>query len=373
MPGFIDLHTHLREPGYESKETIETGSKAAVAGGFTTIFAMPNTFPAPDNVKTIKVIQKLIEETSYCEVKLVGAATLNREGKVISPVEKMQQAGIHFFSDDGSPVSDSAILRELLIRTRNSHGVVSDHCEELSISQKFPVNDGVVAEKLGLRGQPSSSEELQLAKGVFLASETGGHYHAQHLSSAKSVQLLRWAKSLNIYVTGEVTVHHLALTEDTVLKQGTNAKCAPPLRRESDRQELIRGIKDYTIDCIVTDHAPHEEAEKNRDLKSAPFGVTGLETAFSIIYSLHKKENIPLKRVVELFTKAPAEIAAINRGSLNPGNIANITVFDPEKEWVVKKPFYSKSSNSPFINRKLKGKIVLTFINGNRIFKHPPL
>jgi dihydroorotase len=366
--GLIDLHVHLREPGGEVKEDFETGTKAAVAGGFTTICAMPNTDPVPDSLKSILEIKNSIIKKAFCNVLIVGAATIGRDGNKLSDIENLAKEVVAF-SDDGKAVENAELIRELLIETKKVSLPFSDHCEVVEISKKAPVHHGNVSEKMGIKGQPYTSETVQLAKGIMLAHETKGHYHAQHLSSKHSIELLKWAKEMGIGVTGEVTVHHLFLTDKALFKHGTNAKCAPPLRDKKDRLALVEALNSGILDAIVTDHAPHTNSEKSLELNDAPFGVIGLETAFSAVYTLVKSGDLSLNRVIEAFTSSPASLFSINnKGRLLPGYDGDVAIFNPSLQWKVKLPFVSKGSNSPFIGMDLSGRMVKTVINGNIIF-----
>lgn len=364
LPGLIDGHVHLREPGYEHKETVETGTRAALAGGFTTVFAMPNTDPPPDDVDHWETVSSLLCGGAV-DIFPVASATIGRLGRQLVDVPALFDKGARVFSDDGDAIENPALLRELLGLSAKMGFLVSDHCEDPRLSGKRPLHQGAVAKHLGLDGQPPSAETLQLAKGIVLAAETQGRYHAQHLSAAHSVELVRWARSEGWDVTGEVTVHHLFFTQEVVLKAHSDAKCAPPLRTEDDRRALLDGCIDGTISAIVTDHAPHTSEEKTQDLEESPFGVIGLETAVSALHTLGERGELPFERAVHLLTEGPAERFGLpDRGRLASGLRADITLFDPGLEWTVRPPFFSKSRNTPFIAERLKGRVIGVLCRG---------
>ncbi|MBU1241430.1 dihydroorotase [Myxococcota bacterium] len=364
IPGLIDAHVHLREPGFEEKESILSGSRAALAGGFTTIFSMPNTNPPPDTPERYGFIAGL-GHNAPVDVVVVGAATLGRKGQELVDYQSLHRLGATVFSDDGDPLWDPVLLRRLLKASARLGFIVSDHCEDPRLSGKFPLHEGSVAKALGLPGQPSSAETVQLAKGIALAVETGGRYHAQHLSARESIDLVRQARNLGWPVTCEVTVHHLFYTQEVIHRALGNGKCAPPLRSEEDRRALLTGCTDGTVSAIVTDHAPHLAKEKLLPLGDAPFGVIGLETALSAVHTLAKRGELAFERGIHLMTAAPASLFGLSgAGSLVAGNCADITLFNPAMEWTVEPPFYSKSQNSPFISETLQGRVAAVFKDG---------
>lgn len=369
FPGLIDLHVHLRDPGNTAAEDLASGTRAAVAGGFTTVCAMPNTSPPPDSPARIREQVRRFGEEAYCRVHCVGAATLGRAGKEPADLEGGRDEGAVAFSDDGDAVADSAILREVLLRCLSCGAVFSDHCERLELSGRHPVADGALARGLGVSGQPWTAETVQLAQGLLLAAETGARYHAQHLSSRHSVALMRFALEQGFPVTAEVTVHHLALTAGAVLTHGTDAKCAPPLRDEADRLALIEGLRQGVIRAIVTDHAPHSAERKAAGITDAPFGVIGLETALAVLHGLSLRGELPLRDALPALTSSAAGVYGLaDRGRLLPGFAGDVTVFDPGETWTPAPPFVSKSRNSPFTGAPLQGRVRATFVGGQCVY-----
>ena len=371
FPGLIDLHVHLRDPGFTSSEDLASGTRAAVAGGFTSVCAMPNTVPPPDDPEQIREQVRRFSELAYCRVHCVAAATIGRAGREVVDVAACRAAGAVAFSDDGDAVADPLILREALERCRDCGSVLSDHCERPELSGKHPMACGAVQEELGCAGQPWTAETLQLAQGILLAAGSGvaagsgARYHAQHLSSRYSVELVKWALERGYPVTAEVTVHHLALTAEAVKRHGSNAKCAPPLRDEDDRKALLNAVKKGWIQAIVTDHAPHPVERKAAGLNEAPFGVIGLETAMAVIFDLDRRGELPLKSSLPALTASAAEVVGwTDRGRLLPGFAGDLTVFDPRQSWTVSAPFHSKSQNSPFLGETLQGRVRATFVQG---------
>ncbi len=369
LPGLIDLHVHLRDPGNTAAEDLESGTRAAVAGGFTTVCAMPNTTPPPDSPERIREQARRFDEEAYCRVHCVGAATIDRAGKLPAELAAGRDAGAVAFSDDGDAVADPAILREVLLRCRSCGAVFSDHCERVELSGRHPMAAGGPADRLGVPGQPWTAETVQLAQGILLAAETGARYHAQHLSSRHSVALVRWAREQGFPVTAEVTVHHLALTAEAVAVHGADAKCAPPLRDEADRLALCDGVRSGIIGAIVTDHAPHPPERKAAGLAAAPFGVIGLETALAVLHDLSLSGHLAFEDALRALTASPAAIYGFSdRGRLAPGLVGDVTVFDPEERWIPAAPFVSKSRNSPFSGSPQKGRVRATFVRGCRVY-----
>jgi dihydroorotase len=365
FPGLIDLHVHLRDPGLTDAEDIASGTRAAVAGGFTSVCAMPNTTPPPDDVTRVAEQVRRFSELAYCRVHCVAAATVGRAGREVVDVAACRTAGAVAFSDDGDAVADPLVLREALERCRACGSVLSDHCERPELSGKHPVACGSVQVELGCAGQPWTAETLQLAQGILLAAGCGARYHAQHLSSRHSVELLKWALERGYPVTAEVTVHHLALTAEAVKRHGADAKCAPPLRDEEDRQALLEGVRKGWIQAIVTDHAPHLPQRKAAGLDAAPFGVVGLETAMAVVFGLDRRGELPLKTSLPALTAQAAEVVGWNdRGRLLPGFAGDLTVFDPRPTWTVTPPFHSRSRNSPFVGETLQGRVRATLVQG---------
>ncbi|HWC76528.1 MAG TPA: dihydroorotase [Blastocatellia bacterium] len=372
-PGFVDLHVHLREPGDEYKETVASGAKAAVAGGFTTICAMPNTNPVNDNASVTRHIIDKAREAGLAHVHPVGAITRRSEGEELAEMAEMREAGAVAVSDDGRPVMNSQVMRHAMEYAHDHSLVIVDHCQDLNLSAGGVMHEGRFSTLLGLKGMSSAAEESHVSRDILLAELTGTRVHIAHISTKGSVDLVRAAKHCGIPVTCEVTPHHLALTDEAVLTFDTNTKMSPPLRSEEDRQALIDGLRDGTIDAIATDHAPHHMDEKMYEYDRAPFGVVGLETALGVsISTLCKAEGLPLSRVIEALTIGPARVFSLDCGTLSPGAVADVTVFDPDHEWKVDPyEFYSRSRNTPFAGWKLRGRVVATFVNGREVFRLP--
>jgi dihydroorotase len=369
-PGFIDLHVHLREPGEEYKETIASGAAAAVAGGFTSICAMPNTKPVNDNASVTRFIIEKGREAGLARVYPVGAVTRESKGEELAEMAEMKAAGAVAVSDDGRPVMNSQVMRHAMEYARDHGLVVVDHCQDLHLAAGGVMHEGRYSTLLGLRGMSSAAEESQVARDIMLAELTGARVHIAHISTEGSVELVRRAKGKGIAVTCEVTPHHLALTDAAVIGFDTNTKTSPPLRSEKDRAALIDGVRDGTIDAIATDHAPHHSDEKMLEYDRAPSGVVGLETALGVVLTaLHHSAGVPLSRIVEMLTIGPARAFSLPGGTLAPGSPADITIFDPEREWTVDpQRFKSKSRNTPFAGWKLRGQVVVTFVRGKRVF-----
>ena len=369
-PGFIDLHVHLREPGEEYKETIASGAAAAVAGGFTSICAMPNTKPVNDNASVTRFLIDKAREAGLARVYPVGAITRESKGEELAEMAEMKAAGAVAVSDDGRPVMNGQVMRHAMEYARDHGLVVVDHCQDLHLAAGGVMHEGQYSTLLGLKGMSSAAEESQVARDIMLAELTGARVHIAHISTAGSVELVRRAKGKGIAVTCEVTPHHLALTDAAVVGFDTNTKMSPPLRSEQDRDVLIEGVRDGTIDAIATDHAPHHSDEKMLEYDRAPSGVVGLETALGVVLTvLHHSAGMPLSRIVEMLTIAPARAFSLPGGTLAVGSAADVTVFDPESKWTVGiQSFRSKSRNTPFAGWKLTGKVVATLVGGRRVF-----
>ena len=368
-PGFIDLHVHLREPGDEYKETIASGAAAAVAGGFTSICAMPNTTPVNDNASVTRFIIDKAREAGLARVYPIGAITRESKGQELAEMAEMKAAGAVAVSDDGRPVMNNQVMRHAMEYARDHGLVVVDHCQDLNLAAGGVMHEGRYSTLLGLRGMSSAVEENHVARDIMLSELTGARIHIAHLSTAGSVELVRRAKQKGVAVTCEVTPHHLALTDAAVAGFDTNTKMSPPLRSETDRAALIEGVLDGTIDAIATDHAPHHADEKMLDYDHAPSGVVGLETALGVALTvLHHSHGVPLARVIEMLTIGPARAFSLRGGTLAEGSSADITVFDTANEWAVDpRSFKSKSRNTPFAGWKLSGRVVKTLIAGRRV------
>jgi dihydroorotase len=370
-PGFIDLHVHLREPGEEYKETIASGATAAVAGGFTSICAMPNTKPVNDNGSVTRFIIDKAKEAGLARVYPVGALTLESKGEELAEMAEMKEAGAVAVSDDGRPVMNSQVMRHAMEYARDHGLVVVDHCQDLNLTAGGVMNEGRYSTLLGLKGMNRSAEESHVARDLMLAELTGARVHIAHISTAAAVEMVRRAKRQGVAVTCEVTPHHLAITDEAVVGFDTNTKMSPPLRSQEDRVALIEGVRDGTIDAIATDHAPHHLDEKMLEFDRAPFGVVGLETALGIALTvLHRSGGIPVGRIIEMMSIASARAFSLQGGTLAPGSPADVTVFDPDREWTVEpKRFKSRSRNTPFAGWRLRGSVVATFVAGREVFR----
>ncbi len=372
-PGLIDLHTHLREPGYEEKETIASGSRAAARGGFTTIACMPNTNPPLDSQTAIEYIKATAAAEGVIRVLPIGCISKGRKGKELAEMGELAAAGVIAFSDDGEPASNSYIMRQALDYSRAFDLPVTDHCEDAILTEGGQMNEGVVSAKLGLRGIPNAAEDIIVARDLALAQLTGGWLHIAHTTTEGAVELIRRAKEKGVKVTAEVTPHHLTLTEERVIGYDTNAKVNPPLRTEKDIEALIQGLNDNTIDIIATDHAPHTEGDKLCEFAQAPFGISGLETALGNLMGLVHKKKLSLTTLIAKLTSEPAKILGGKQGKLGTlavGAPADITVFDPDLEWVVDtKDFVSKGKNTPLAGEKLKGRVIATIYGGKVVYK----
>lgn len=369
VPGFIDLHVHLREPGEEYKETIASGASAAVAGGFTSICAMPNTKPVNDNASVTRFIIDKSREAGLARVYPVGAITRESKGQELAEMAEMKQAGAVAVSDDGRPVMDSQVMRHAMEYARDHGLVVVDHCQDLHLAAGGVMNEGRYSTLLGLKGMNNAAEQAHVARDIMLAELTGARVHIAHISTGRSVELVRRAKREGLAVTCEVTPHHLALTDLAVAGFDTNTKISPPLRSEDDRAALIEAVRDGTIDAIATDHAPHHRDEKMLEYDRAPNGVIGLETALGVALTvLHHSFAIPLARIIEMLTTGPARTFSLPCGTLAVGSPADIAVIDTEMEWTVDpQRFKSKSRNTPFAGWKLRGRVVETLIAGKKV------
>lgn len=367
VPGLVDIHVHLRDPGQEYKETIETGTAAAAHGGFTGICSMPNTNPTTDNATTIDYVLDKAAQAGHCRVYPSGACTKGLKGESLSEMGDMVLHGAVAFTDDGRGVQNSGVMRRVMDYAKMFNKVVMSHCQDEDLVGPGQVNEGVVSTRLGLAGWPATGEELQIQRDIALSELTGCPIHIQHISSARGVELVREGKARGIQVTCEVTPHHLVLNEDDITTTyNTNLKMNPPLRSKADNAALIEGIKDGTIDCIVTDHAPHADHEKAREFELAPFGMTGLETSLGVILTyLVDPGLITYNELVELMAIKPREILRLDQVTLKQGSVADITIFDPEVTWTVQSDdMYSKSHNSGFLGYTLKGRATDVFVGG---------
>jgi len=370
-PGFIDLHCHLRQPGAEEKETIATGTQAAARGGFTTICCMPNTSPPLDNEATINYVKATAAKEGIVRVLPIGCVSKGRKGEELVDMGELEAAGVIAYSDDGEPVSNPQLMRQALDYSRAFGLPVIDHCENKAISEGGQINEGIVSLELGLRGIPDAAEETIVHRDLALARQTGGRLHIAHVSTEGSVELIRHGKEQGIRVTAEVTPHHLTLTEEAALGFNTSAKVNPPLRTRRDIQALIRGLNEGVIDIIATDHAPHTEADKKCEFIQAAFGISGFETALGSLMSLVHTGELSLNTLIARLTSEPARILNYEKlGTLAVGVPADITIFDPDKEWVVDTRYFaSKGKNTPLAGSVLKGKVMATLFQGKPVYK----
>lgn len=371
MPGLIDLHVHLREPGFEHKETIETGTKAMAKGGFTSVCPMPNTKPATDCAEVVKYIVDKAKEVSPINVLPVGAVTVGQAGKEMTDIAAMKEAGIYAISEDGKSVMDSGIYREAMKEAARLGIPVLAHCEDINLVQGGAMNAGKRAEELGLKGITNAVEDIITARDIMLAKETGATLHLCHCSTKDSVRMLREAKENGIRVTGEVCPHHFTLCEEDIKEDDSNYKMNPPVRGREDLEALIEGLGDDTFDAISTDHAPHHADEKAKGMAQAPFGIVGSETAVELTMTelVHKGVITPYQ-MAEKMSYNPARILGIDKGTLDIGKIADITIVDPEREHIITAAeFVSKGKNTPFEGYKAKGVVVRTIVAGKTVYE----
>jgi dihydroorotase len=369
-PGLIDLHVHLREPGGEHKETIATGARAAAAGGFTAVCAMPNTDPPIDSPASVGYVRAQGLRAGGARVYPTGAISVGQKGERLALIGEMVGAGAVAITDDGRPVSDSGLMR-LALQYAGTFGIpVATHAEDLSLSRGGSMHEGSVSTRLGITGIPAVAENVMIARDLMLAELTGGRLHIQHVSTRKGVEMIREAKARGVDVTAEATPHHFTLTHEAVVGYRTDAKVNPPLRTEDDRQAVREGVRDGTLDCITTDHAPHHYDEKEQAFEDAPFGLVGLETALALaITELVDGGVIGLRDLIERMSVAPARAFNLPGGTLAQGSPADVTVFDPAQEWEVDPTkFLSKSRNTPFAGRRLKGRNRLTIVGGRVVW-----
>jgi len=370
-PGFIDMHVHLREPGFEHAETIESGSRAAAAGGFTSVCPMPNTKPVNDNATVTSYMIEKARRHAVVNVFPIGAITKGSAGEELAAIGSMKQAGAVAISDDGRPVMNARVMRRAMEFARSLGIPVINHCEDLHLSAGGDMHEGAESERLGLRGMPGCSEDVMVARDILLAEVTGARYHVAHISSRHSVEMVQFAKTRGLAVTAEATPHHLALADRDMKPYDSNYKMKPPLRGSCDVTAVLEGIVNGAIDAIATDHAPHPGSEKMQEFESCPFGILGLETAIGVsLEQLVHPGKIGISRLVELFTTGPARILGIDRGTLSPGAPADVTIFSMDREWTydVNKSF-SKSRNSPFDGKTFKGGSVATVVAGEIVWR----
>lgn len=369
-PGLVDIHVHFREPGQTHKETIATGSQSAAAGGFTTVVMMPNTSPVADSAGTIQFMKDVIERDAVVHVYPTGCITVGMKGQALAPIGSLKRAGVIAITDDGDCIQSNDLMRRAVEYAKMFDLPVMDHCQDHSMTQGAVMNEGIVSTRLGLRGWPNAAEDLIVARNVILSEYTGAHIHMQHISSQFSVDILRRAKKRGVRVSAEATPHHIALTDDLLAGYDTNFKMNPPLRTEADRQALIEGLRDGTLDIVATDHAPHTDYEKDKEFDFAPNGILGLETALPVTLDVLVRESrFKLPYVVDLMTRRPARLMNLPGGTLAAGEVADVCLFDPDEKWRYDaKQGFSKSSNSPWHDQTLTGRVKTTIVAGRVVF-----
>lgn len=368
-PGLIDVHVHFRDPGFTYKEDIFTGAEAAAKGGFTTVICMANTNPIVDNEETLKYI---LDKAKKAKIKILQAAAITKEfkGKELVDMKKLKELGVVGFTDDGLPIKDSKLVMEAMEKAKELDMPLSFHEEDPSLIKSPGVNEGKVSKELKVGGAPNVAEDVLVARDCMLALKTNAKISIQHISSGNSVDLVRFAKSLGAKVTAEATPHHFSITEEAVLKHKTLAKMNPPVRTEKDKEKIIEGLKDNTIEIIATDHAPHSKEEKERELTKAPSGIIGLETSLALgVTNLVKKGHLTLLELLEKMTINPAKFYKLDAGTIEEGKFADLVIFDENEEWIVPEKFASKASNTPFIGEKLYGKVKYTICNGKIVYR----
>ncbi len=372
LPGLIDIHTHLRQPGREDKETIETGSRAAVKGGFTSIMCMPNTNPVIDNAMVVEFIIREANRVGLCNVYPIGAITKGQQDGELTDMAELKASGCLAFSDDGKSVLNSRLFRLAMEYAKMLDVLIIEHCQDPLLSAGGVMNEGVVSTRLGLKGDPGIAETVTVARDIEIALYLNARVHLAHMSLKRSCELIRFAKSQGIKVTAEACPHHFVLTDEACSSFDTSTKVNPPLRSQEDVEAVKEAIADGTIDCIVTDHAPHTKEDKEVGFDGAPFGLIGLETSLGLTMTeLVKPGIIDLPKMVDRMSSAPARLVGlVNKGMIKPGFDADITIIDPDREWTVtQEGFVSKSKNSPFIGRKLKGQVEYTVCGGKTVYR----
>jgi len=373
IPGLVDLHTHLREPGKEDAETVLSGSKAAIAGGYTAISAMPNTNPVADTAGVVEQVYRLGQVHGICDVFPIGAVTVGQQGKSLSEMGAMNssEAKVRIFSDDGNCVWDSLVMRRALEYVKSFDGLIAQHAQDPRLTQGSQMNEGAVSAELGLKGWPAAAEESIIARDILLSEHVGSRLHICHLTTAGGVELVRWAKARGIQVTAEVTPHHLLLTDEKARSYDPIYKVNPPLRTDRDVEALREGLADGTIDIVATDHAPHPAEDKECEWAAAAFGMIGLETSLSIAYlAMVNSGLMKLEDLLQKMAKNPAQIGRYEgHGELKPGNWANFALIDTSANWKVERTsIVSKSKNSPFVGSDLPVKVIKTFFRGNEVY-----
>lgn len=370
-PGLIDMHVHFREPGQEAKEDFESGSRAAAAGGFTTVAVMPNTKPVVDSSILVKGLKERARQASVMHIEVIGALTKGQQGTELAEVGDMSAAGAVAFSDDGHYVQNDKVLLNGLDYLRTFEKVIISHAEEATLVEEGVMNEGHRSAMLGMKGRPTVAEDIAVVRDILLAEYADARIHIAHISSKNALDIVRQAKKRGVKVTAEVTPHHLTMTDEAVNLFDTSTKVNPPLRSQADVEAMIEGLRDGTIDAIVTDHSPHAEEEKDVEYRYAPSGFPGLETAVGVLLTdLYHEDKLSLPQIVEKLTAGPAKAFNLTKGVLDVGAAADITVIDPDRQWVVDAAdFYTRGTHSPFAGRKLKGKAVMTIVDGKIVMQ----
>lgn len=369
-PGLIDIHVHFREPGFEHKEDLESGLRCAVRGGFTGVCPMPNTKPVIQTQADVEFMLQKSRIIGLAEIFPVAAVTRDQDGKELTEFGELKKGGVFALSDDGRPIQDSNVMRRALEYSKKFDLVIMAHCEDTGLFGCGCMNEGLVSTKLGLQGIPVECESVEVARDLQLADLTGGRLHFCHMSSKKSLELIREAKKNGSRATAETAPHYWTLTDEAVLGYNTRAKMNPPLRRDEDVKAVREALRDGTIDVIATDHAPHAEYEKSKEFDKAPFGITGLETSLALSLNLVREGVITMSQMIDKMSRRPAEILKVARGTLSAGAVADVTIFDPDDEWIVdEKDFESKSKNSPFLGWKMKGRATEVLVGGKLVLE----
>ena len=368
-PGFCDMHVHFREPGHEYKETIETGSASAAAGGFSTVAVMPNTSPVNDNRSITELIFSQAKKTNLVNVLPIGAITKELKGESLSDMGELKEAGCIGYSDDGRPVMDSELMRRAFEYSRMFGLPCIQHSEILDLTQGGCMNEGIISTELGLKGMPVEAEDIMVFRDICLLRKTGGRLHVAHISSGGAVELVRQAKAKGLPVTCEVAPHHFTLTEEACRNYDTNAKMSPPLRTHEDLELIKEGLRDGTIDIIATDHAPHDLADKQMEFSKACFGIVGLETALPLTLKMVDEKVITLQKAVDLLTQQPCRLFNLDKGNLGVGKDADIVIFNPKTQYTIEpEKFKSRSKNSPYKGWKVRGKVLHTLVAGKTVY-----
>jgi len=371
VPGLVDIHVHLREPGRPDKETIASGTEAALRGGFTTVVAMPNTHPPVDSASTLAWCRQRAAQTARCKVYFTGCLTVGSAGQALTPAAALKRAGAVALTDDGNCVQSADVMRQAVIYAKMVGLPVLDHCQDYSLTDNAIMNEGNVSARLGLPGWPRLAEEIMIARDVLISESTGHPIHCQHVTTAGGADILRQARSRGISITGEITPHHIALCDEVLSTFDANFKVNPPLRTRADIEALVRAFDEGVIDIIATDHAPHCEFEKERELSLAPFGVIGLETCVGVVMTeLYHRHGVSLQKIIAALTCNPARLLSLRAGELTPGAPGDVTIIDPNRPWRVDATkFASKARNTPWHGQQLRGCVLATILEGKLVWQ----